>query len=1010
MLFWWRPFGQGPLEAYFDVVVRSEQPGTAELRYNVDGAGQRSADPVKVHGHAVTHVRFKISVAKLDGLNFTPRTEAGDVDVLSCWITSQSGEVIAVMPLDLIAQTNAQSSALLSDGALRFHSRPQEEKNALRFRPNPPIELAVEPPPAVWKLTLVFALSFGAVLAFSLVLGDRVAAARWISRAAVWVKAHPKWALLGAAAVSVTLSCHPVIFCGKSFVSPDNGLVLLYEANPTVPGGTGERIDNAVGSDIGATMYWFMPVSMVQHRAIFHDHEFPLWNRFNWSGVMLVGQGISMIGDPFQWPAIIAGGAPWAWDLKFVVVQWLFAFGVGLIVWRTSGSLPAALLLALSAPFMGFFAYRYNHPAFFSLCYSPWILLAWIQAARVPQLRQVIAWSFFLIFANWCELYSGTAKEMSALLLLLNLAGALMLVFAAQPWRWRLQRLAIFAWAGVVFLLLSAPMWMTFLDGLGKAFTAYGQSHAYQIAPDLGIGLFDDLFYRQFMPQEFLFNPSTNFFVLIGVMWALVRARALAGERVLWAVLPSALLAAALVFGVISPATVAAVPFLKSIYHVDNTFSCVLFILFFVVAGFGLRECLARMRGAEWQGDWALMLTFVALLVAAYFGFSQAAHKTGKVFLNAGETIPKSPFFMDYASALLAALVILPAAWREAHLRRPAAAAWALVAICAFVTLHFRHGMYLQTKFDFYTRNPKGRADLRHLTSPALETVRAASTEPARVLGLDGIMVPGFSTDLGFETISGPDPLLNPAMLRVVDTLGLKRVADWRIEVKTKHFAAAHRALDMLNVRYLLAPPSHASEAPPLPGTKQLAAADLTVFESETAWPRAFFTDTVAPYNGAEEFRRLVEEGDGRPFAAQPPSLRAKIPLPARNLAQRVVQPARNYRLTSNTTSFEIDAPSAGVAVLMEGNDSDDILAYVDDEPTLCLPINHAFRGAFIAKPGHHVVKFEYWPEAFVRALSLGAIGLGALAITFLWWWRLGRPAAKSSALVAAPAESALVS
>src|SRR5262249_39724474 len=156
----------------------------------------------------------------------------------------------------------------------------------------------------------------------------------------------------------------------------------------------------------------------------------------------------------------------------------------------------------------------------------------------------------------------------------------------------------------------------------------------------LGIGLFDDLFYRQFMPQEFLFNPSANFFVLIGVMWALVRARALAGERVLWAILPPALLAATLVFGVVPPAMVGMVPFLKGIYHLDNTFSCVLFILLFVVAGFGLRECLARMRDPEWRGDWALMLTFVALLVAAYFGFSQAAHREGKVFLKAGETIP----------------------------------------------------------------------------------------------------------------------------------------------------------------------------------------------------------------------------------------------------------------------------------------------------------------------------------------------------------------------------------
>jgi len=70
--------------------------------------------------------------------------------------------------------------------------------------------------------------------------------------------AHPRWALFMAAICSVALACFPVIFCGKSFVFADNGLLLVYEGNPTVPGGTGGRLDNAVGSDLGATMLWHM--------------------------------------------------------------------------------------------------------------------------------------------------------------------------------------------------------------------------------------------------------------------------------------------------------------------------------------------------------------------------------------------------------------------------------------------------------------------------------------------------------------------------------------------------------------------------------------------------------------------------------------------------------------------------------------------------------------------------------------------------------------------------------
>ncbi|MEZ0257521.1 MAG: hypothetical protein ACAI37_19725 [Chthoniobacter sp.] len=930
VLFWWRPLGTPPARAYLHAIVASDQLGTVDFHFDGADLELGRAEPVKVPGGRVpTHVRFTMAAGKLSAFNLNPRVEEGTAYLLRCWLTSESGGLITLIPPEVLAQANPEFAEMMPNGILRFHSASQADNNGLSFQPVPAIDLAVEPPRPVWQMVLVFVMSLGLSLGLSLAFGDRAVAAHWISRAKQWAGARPVRALFCAAMFSVALCCFPVIFCGKSFVSPDNGLRLLYDKNPTVPGSVGASFDNALGSDLGATMYWGLPVTMTQHRALFHDHEFPLWNRYNWAGLTLLGQSLSAIGDPLAWPAILTGGAAWAWDWKFIAAQVLLAFGVGLIVRATSGSLAAALLLTLSAPFMGFFAYRYNHPAFFSVCYAPWILLAWIKGVQAPNSRGTMVAAFFLILADWWEFNSGTAKEMSAMLLFLNIAGSLMVLLAVQPLKWRLARLAVFAWANVLFLLLSAPLWMTFLDALGKAHTSYDTPRIYQLTPGLALGLFDDIFHRQFMPMEFLFNPSANFFVLIGVAWALARVRSLTGERMLWAVAVTAVIAAALTFGVVSPEYAAALPFLKNISHFDNTFSCVLFILMFVMAGYGLRECLSRMRDPEWLGDWALMVTFVGVLVAAYFGLTDAAHRVGLTLLKVGETIPKSPFFTGYVPALIAALVIFPWAWRQASLRRPAAGAWAVVALCAFVTLHFRHGMYLETKFDFYTRNPKTRMDLRHVTSPALEAVRTASTEPGRVIGLDSTMVPGFSTVLGFETISGPDALMNPAMLELTSALGINRIWDWRIRVKKEEFASVHRALDMLNVRYVLAASN--GENATLPGTKMLNSSDMIVLESPTAWPRAFFTDTIGVINSGAELRRLVEEGDGRPFAAQPGPIQARMPLPPRDFAKRVVTPARNYQLTNNTTTFEIDAPSEGVAVLSEANVTDDILAYVDD-------------------------------------------------------------------------------
>src|SRR5207249_3206085 len=149
----------------------------------------------------------------------------------------------------------------------------------------------------------------------------------------------------------------------------------------------------------------------------------------------------------------------------------------------------------------------------------------------------------------------------------------------------------------------------------------------------------------------------------------------------------------------------------------------------FILAGYGLRECHRRMRRPEWRGDWIIVLSMVGVLVAAFFGMTQASHRVGATFNAVGQTIPKSEFLWEYGSALVVALAVLPWAWRAVRLRRTAAATWFLVACAAFATLHFRHGMHLVTSFDTLTMNPKQRLDLRAVPSPAVQQIASAMTE-----------------------------------------------------------------------------------------------------------------------------------------------------------------------------------------------------------------------------------------------------------------------------------------
>ena len=976
VFFWWNPFGYVPEHATFEVLMHSDTAGEAQLLPDIDGCGLHKelsfSAPVEGGGRS-THLRFTLTAGRLGAFIFSPLDRAGEVTIERCWIANEAGEVIAAISPSALRRYDQGGAAAGADGALHLHAGVGQTITGLHFEPDPPIELAEQLPPPPEQLLAVFALALLVSATLSLKLRGRLGAVRrWGARLLQWCAAHPRRALLGAALLAVALSCFPVLFLGKSFVSPDNGMNLLYSGFPTVPGAQGGRMENAMGSDMGATFYWHMPASAIQHRAIFEDHELPLWSRYNSGGLTLLGQGISMIGDPLHWLTVATGGAAWAWDAKFLLAKLLFVFGTGLLVWRTSRSVPVALALTLSAPFIGFFAYRFCHAGFFAMCAAPWILLAWVEGAQAPTLRRAALWAGVLIGANWWELNSGTAKEAFAFLTFLNAAGALGLLLTPASGR----RFALFVWANVLFLLLSAPLWLTFLDALGKAYTVYDRQEIGQLQPGLAIGLFDDIFQRQLMPMEFLFSPSANFFVLLGAAWAAVRARTLIRERWFLTALLVALPSAAIVFGIVPQHILGSLPMIRTIYHFDNTFSGVLFVLLFIVAGFGLREAGARLRNAEWRGDWALMLVLTGVLIAGFLGMTEASHRVGVSLIRMGHPIAKSGFFWQYTAVLVSALALLPWAARAVALRREAAAAWAGVAVCAFVALHFRHGMYGETRFDLYTMNPKARLDLRHLPSPAVDCVRAAAArEPGRVIGVDWEMVSGFNAMLGLETVSGPDALMDPAYLTLVNLLAIPHSWEWRKMLWRTEFDRLHRAMDFLNVRFFLIK----NGQPDFPGTTRLGRFDLTVAQNETAWPRAFFTDAVIPYARGEMLRALIEQGDGRPFAAMAADDPARPALPRVALENRAVVAAKNYRLTNNTTSFEIDAPTPGIAVLQETNAPGDLTVLVDGQPAKCLAVNHAFRGVFIEKAGPHVVKFAYRPAILNRALALGAAGLAGL-------------------------------
>jgi hypothetical protein len=900
----------------------------------------------------------------------------GKVTLGTIALLGPENEIVAAFSPGALVPTRPDLGLTIEGNAAAFTSQPGEgvvfgAKPHLnlkrRWLPFEPVSAALQF--ACASLATIFVLVLAGFVPSSRKQRLAVTLARMRDDHAAW----PVATLLMFATLATAASCYPVIFFGKSFVSPNNGATLLYDQFPTLPQSPHEVIEDGRGSDNGATMWAHLPYSVIQHRSIFEDGELPLWNRYMHCGVPLLGQGQSMLGDPLHWIPIAAGGAAWAWDVKFCIAKLLFSFGAGLLVFAATGRIWISAALAISSSFLGFFAYRFNHCAFFSLCYAPWILLCWLRAAQT--LGRLWPWALALAGANFWELNSGTAKESAMLLAGLNFTGALLVLTVAGAWLNRLRRIAAMAFGLVLFVMLSAPHWVVFLDTLRHAWTNYATAKAYQIQPSLLLGLFDDLFYSQTTNREALFNPGMNFFILLGCIWAVIDLRRLLHDRTFLAVMLGALLPAAMVFGIVPPGLIARLPFLGSVQHVDNTFSCVLIVHLLVIAGFGLRSLWAGAVKESAPGDSMSAAMLLAVLAALFLGYTQAAHRSGRSLLHAGETMELSGFFLSYAAAIGIAVLLMP--WIIRALRTGASAGPVILGgLCLFL-LHFRHGMWTDTKFDHYVANPRTRCDLA-APSRAVAAIRASSARsdgPVRVAGLGGVLGPGFNAVLGLEHFTGADALLNPWQHELAAKTAMPLVWDWRWVMPRTGFPRAQVFGDLWNIRWYLGTPSEQPRT--VPGLKLVRTLDLDIYASPTAWPRAFFTDQFAECASLDNFVALLGAADGRPFAADVPRKTSNVPAAKpEGLDGRTVIPAGEYRLTSNSAAFTINAPTPGVVVLGESYEPGNWRVTLDGKPVDYFRVNYAFLGVSLPDAGIHKLRFVYWPRVLTPALWVSFGGL----------------------------------
>jgi hypothetical protein len=784
-----------------------------------------------------------------------------------------------------------------------------------------------------------------------------------------WLQQHPVLAILLVSLLAVCINCYPIIFCGRSYVSPGIAGAEVYSWGPPLPGMADAPDMSAHGSDTVATMWWEVPAGFIESRSLLEQGEIPLWNRYGHSGDTFIGQAETMLGDPLQLIVIIGHGSAGAWDIKFLAAKFLFCAGFGLLILRLFGS-PWSWIYAALAAYCGAFFYINNHPVFFVFCYAPWILLtalAWLDLRSEQHIRWGVAW----LLVNFACFNAGHVEVAVVLIGGLNLA-ALAHALARSPtvasWSRVIGRMGL---GTLLFLGLTAPVWMSFFAALDGAYSLHTEVRIRQFPLGALPGMFDDLFYLLLRPDDFrkASAPGASLFVLVGCLCAAWKWRQLKAEPFFWINSSAIVLWSGCIFGWVPAFVLAAIPLLNRVGHTHTDFSYLLIIHLTLQSVYGYK-CLTQEKNFR---------RVVFLFYSAGVVFAGVVWVYAQTI--AQQPVPWSYFLCAGAGALGAPLLFL---YFKSNQRPISALGWAGIVVLGFLP-NIRFGLY-NFGSDALLMLP-GPREVLNAPSQAIEKIMADKSGPFRVVGSvawgDVAEFMGdYEAVYGLEDIRSLAPLSNGEYIKLVTTFpGISFGRQWRIGIT--NLTEAQPLLNLLNVKYLLTNPRNQVKA----GSDFYIAdrSDFLVLKNPKAWPRAFFSNLVATNISNDQFvQQLLADGQ-RPFVSLSPDEIKKQPalLLLLNNTPAIILPATHYRLLQNSTSFDVHAPSAGVVCLTEGQ-AKDFTATANLENKEVLTVNRAFKGIYLDKPGDYHVEFTYRPHLWRLACVIFWISIGGVLLAGL--------------------------
>ena len=916
-------------------------------------------------------IRLDLPKARIRKLRLDPAETAGTFGIRNLRVVDADGTFRLIIPPAKIRPANQILSMIVHNGELQIQTPAGANDPIVEI----PLESVIDLRQSRgWDIAFSLA---GWTLFWTAVVLILYYAPRSLESNAIFLALCRKpTAVIWLAAITGTLvSTSPVVFQGKSFMSPNlAGVPLFYDRFPTLPNYSDNTTEDCYGADTGAMAWWHFPLVVAQERAIKEFGEFPLWNRYNSGGTTMIGQGQMMLGDPLNWMVWLVGVDAGTFDIKFLLLRVIFAVSLGLAVLVITQAIAPSAMVAIAAPFVGYFIYRVNHAAIFTLCYAPLISLAWLKMIYAEDERFRLRWVAGLMLANWLVMNSGTVKEAYMSIAVLNAIGILHFMLERSRFGGKFKTWSgLLATSGVCFLMIAAPVWGTFFDTLRSGMSNYDSPGVRQYPFWFFLGFVDNSFY---LLRTDSYSPAVNALLFVGFLHGIFCTRHLESPKARRSAVVLALgcgMLIAIAFGVIPAKLLLAIPYINNIRSVDACFSTILIVPLSILAGIGFASIdLQRKKRVE--------PIVVSVLMALVFLFVLSFAQSGALRLKQ---------FTIYSLAVLPAAVC--AAWLTISLLK-GKLSFAGIGVCliAILLVLGRGAMYTDSP-DKFVFNPHERISLTYRPELVVRLTPKLREEPTRIVGLGNVLFPGYNATLGLENISGPDGMWNKPYRELTGALKLPYdEGNWKIVLNWHDLATYKNALDVLGVGFVL---SSAKIGEATSATYVDDDGSVYAYSGRSAWPRAFYTDRIILYDDVQSLAKRISTGDGQPFVAVTRRsadtnavLRQLVDKPAGESATLVK--ARDYSLTNNSTGFTIDAPAPGVVYLGETDEPGDFIVTMNGKRVPYLTANHAFKAVLVDGPGQFRVTFRYWPAHLTGYLWLASGGLVLWVGVLIVFWK----------------------